>query len=230
MKGKTRVSVEVHHSQESTVPTLHSPTNAILNSQSRDVFQRLTVSRAQVDSVPTPSPFKPRSRGWSSDHFQEEMLKKLHRSQAKIKALRDQIEKESMKQMRPKPRISVKSKELAAKVNERFFAKYRGNSGIEEPGKDKENEGEKTGLEEAMELLEPEDCTNNTASIKASLRDRIQQYLRTPSVHSRRSSVSKSVPQVPRAHRRLSTTLSPVVRQVSFDSGCDLSRHPAKGA
>lgn len=239
MSAKVTVITDLHHSQESTVPTLHSPTSAILNSQSKDVFQRLTVSRPATEVHTSLVQARPRSRGWPSEDFQAEMMKKLKRSQAKIKALRDQVERERMSEVRPRPRISGRSRELAAKVNDRFFAKYSAQSEevhtVEPAGqKDKENaNAQNAKLSDAIDFLDPEEVAV-PSNFKASLHDRIRSYLRSPS--QSQASVYSVMPtkqappstlQGPR-HRRLGATLSPVVRRVSYDSGCDWTRYPSQ--
>lgn len=239
MSSKVTVITDSHHSQESTVPTLHSPTSAILHSQSKDVFQRLTASRPTTEAHIAIAQVRPRSRGWPSEDFQAEMMKKLIRSQAKIKVLREQMEKERMKEVRTRPKISGRSRELAAKVNERFFARFNAQSdatrvseSVNYEGKDKENETENVKLVDAMDFLDPED-TAGASHIKANMHDRIRRYLANPSVHKHNQSATPIQPtpetqsaQPGHRHRRIGATLSPVIRRVSYDSGCNLTRYP----
>ena len=238
MSSRVTVITDSHHSQESTMPTLRSPTSYTLYSQSRDVFQRLTVSRPAVEAHTAIAQVRPRSRGWPSDDFQGEMMKKLIRSQAKIKVLREQMEKERMKEVRTRPRISGRSRELAAKVNDRFFARFnaqcdatRVSEAVNREGKDKENEAENGKLGDAMDFLDPEDTTG-ASHIRANMHDRIRHYLASPSVHKHNQSAIPTQPvpetqsiQPGRSHHRIGSTLSPVIRRVSYDSGCNLTRY-----
>jgi len=231
MSSKVTVITDPHHSQESTVPTLHSPTSTILNSQSKDVFQRLTVSRPAGEGHTSLVQARPRSRGWPSEDFQAEMMKKLKRSEAKIKALREKVDRERMSEMRPRPRISGRSRELAARANDRFFAKHSAKPSQHAPESvpNKENDNRPNAkLSDDMDFLDPEEAAV-PSSLKASMHDRISHYLRSPALSL--APVPSAVPmkQLPGPrHRRVGASLSPVVRRVSYDSGCDWTRYPAQ--